>query len=108
MAKKATKAEVDRRIHEIVKLLCSAKTNSYIFRFCSQEFGVDKRQAENYLRRAREVIQADYSIERHEFLASRIALLDKIAEKSIAQGQHSNAVGAIRLQAELTRLLDKN
>ncbi|KZR93102.1 hypothetical protein MITS9509_00979 [Synechococcus sp. MIT S9509] len=108
MGKKATKAEVDRRIHEIVKLLCSAKTNSYIRRYAAEEWGSSERQADRYLVRAREIIQADYSIERHEFMASRIALLDKIAEKSIAQGQHSNAVGAIRLQAELTRLLDKN
>ena len=105
---KSTKAEVNRRVHEVVKLICAAKTNSYIFRFCSDEWGVTQRQAENYLAKAREVIKADYSIERSEFLASRIALLDKIAEKSIAQGQNSNAVGALRLQAELTRLLDKD
>lgn len=105
--KKSTSAEVDRRVHEIVKLISSAKTNSYIFRFCSEEYGVTRRQAENYLKRARDIIRDDYTIERSEFMASRIALLDKIAEASIKQGQHSNAVGALRLQAELTRLLDK-
>ena len=104
---KSTKAEVNRRVHEVVKLICAAKTNSYILRSCAVEWGVQKRQAETYLAKAREVIKADYSIERSEFLASRIALLDKIAEASIREKQHSNAVGALRLQAELTRLLDK-
>ena len=104
---KSTKAEVNRRVHEVVKLICAAKTNSYILRYCAVEWGVQKRQAETYLAKAREVIKADYSIERSEFLASRIALLDKIAEASIREKQHSNAVGALRLQAELTRLLDK-
>ncbi len=107
MAKKATNIEIDRRIHEIVKLISSAKTNSYICRYAAEEWGASQRQAERYLARARDIIRADYTIERSEFMASRIALLDKIAEASIKQGQHSNAVGALRLQAELCRLLDK-
>ena len=104
---KSTKAEVNRRVHEVVKLICAAKTNSHIRQYAADEWGSSERQADRYLAQAREIIKADYSIERSEFLASRIALLDKIAEKSIAQGQNSNAVGALRLQAELTRLLDK-
>ena len=108
MGKKSDKAEIDRRIHTVVKLLSSAKTSSYIVRFCAEEYGVERRQAENYLKRAREIIRADYSIERPDFLSSRLALLDKIIDASINTKQHSNAVGALRLQAELTRLLDKS
>ena len=107
MAKKASKHEIDRRVHEVVKLISSAKTTSYVCRYAREEWGVSVAQAERYLQRARDIIRADYSIERNEFMASRIALLDKIAERSIESGQHSNAVGAIRLQSELTRLLDK-
>ena len=107
MGKKATNIEIDRRVHEIVMLLSSAKTNSYIRRYAAEEWGASERQADRYLQRARDIIRADYSIERHEFMASRLALLDKVAEASIRQGQHSNAVGAIRLQSELCRLLDK-
>lgn len=107
MAKKATNIEIDRRIHEIVKLLSSAKTNSYICRYAAEEWGSSQRQAERYLARAREIVKADYSVERSDFLSSRLALLDKVIQKSIETGQHSNAVGALRLQAELTRMLDK-
>ena len=106
MAKKSDAAEIDRRIHTVVKLLSSAKTSSYVLRFCAEEWGVQKRQAENYLARAREIIRADYSVERHDFLGSRLALLDEIIESSIRTKQHSNAVGALKLQAQLTRLLD--
>ena len=77
-------------------------------RYCAEEWGVQKRQAENYLARAREIIRADYSIERHDFLGSRLALLDEIIEASIRTKQHSNAVGALKLQAQLTRLLESN
>ena len=106
MAKKSDKAEIDRRIHTVVKMLSSAKTNSYILQFCTEEWGVQKRQAETYIQRAREIIKADYSVERSEFLGTRLALLDEIIEASIRCKQHSNAVGALKLQAQLTRLLE--
>ena len=106
MGKKSDAPEIDRRIHTVVKLLSSAKTNSYILRFCAEQWGVQKRQAETYLQRAREIIKADYSVERSDFLGTRLALLDEIIEASIRCEQHSNAVGALKLQAQLTRLLE--
>ena len=106
MAKKSNKAEIDRRIHTVVKLLSSAKTSSYILRFCSEEWGVTNRQAQTYLQRAREIIKADYSVERSDFFGTRLALLDAIIESSIRLKQHSNAVGALKLQAQQTRLLE--
>ena len=68
--------------------------------------GVNKRTAERYLQQAREIIRADYSIDRSDFLGSRLALLDEVIEASIRTKQHSNAVGALKLQAQLTRLLE--
>ena len=106
MARKSDQVEIDRRVHTVVKLLSSAKTNSYILQFCTEEWGVQKRQAETYLQRAREIIKADYSVERSDFLGTRLALLDEIIEASIRCKQHSNAVGALKLQAQLTRLLE--
>ena len=108
MGKKSTNAEIDRRVHAVVKLLSSAKTNSYIRRYAAVEWGASERQADRYLARAREIIRADYSVERPDFLGSRLALLDEIIEASIRCKQHSNAVGALKLQAQLTRLLDHN
>ena len=106
MGNKSDAAEIDRRIHIVVKLLSSAKTSSYILRFCAEEWGVQKRQAETYLLRAREIIKANYSVERSDFLGTRLALLEEIIEASIRCKQHSNAVGALKLQAQLTRLLE--
>ena len=68
--------------------------------------GVTSRQDQTYLQRAREIIKADYSVERSDFLGTRLALLDEIIEASIRCKQHSNAVGALKLQAQLTRLLE--
>ena len=107
MAKKATNIEIDRRVHEIVKLLGSGRTTSYIYRYAKEEWGVSTASADRYLKSARDIIRADYTVERSDFLSSRLALLDKVIQKSLESGQHSNAVGALRLQAELTRMLDK-
>lgn len=104
--KKANSAEIDRRVHEVVRLITSAKPTSYILRFCAEEWGVKTRQAETYLKRAREIIKSDYSVERSEFMASRMALLDKIIDASVRDGQHSNAIGAAKLQCQLARLLE--
>ena len=37
MVKKSDKAELDRRIHAVVKLLSSAKTSSYVCRYARDE-----------------------------------------------------------------------
>ena len=68
--------------------------------------GVQKRQAETYLQRAREIIKADYSVERSDFLGTRLALLGEIIQASIDSKRQSNAVGALKLQAQPTRLLE--
>ena len=104
---KASCAEVDRRVHEIVRLLSCAKPTHWLVRFCSDEYGVNRRMAEKYIARARAIIKEEYSVERADFLASRMGILDKVIEASIKDKQHSNAVGALKLQAELTRLLEK-
>ena len=106
MAKKSDKAEIDWRIHAVVKLLSSTKTSSYVCRYARDEWGVGQATAERYMKRARGIIRDDYSVERSDFLGTRLALLDEIIEASIRYNQHSNAVGALKLQAQLTRLLE--
>ena len=106
MGKKATNAEIDRRIQAVVRLLSVAAPTSAIVQHCAQEYWVNIRQADNYIKRARAIIRSDYDIERSEFLASRMAILDKVISRSIKENQHSNAVGALKLQCQLTRLLE--
>jgi len=103
----ANKAEINRRVHEVARLICNSATTSQVLRFCSVEWGVSSRQAQTYLARARELVKADYSVERAEFLASRLGVLDSITQKALKCGQLSAAVGSVRLAAELARLLDK-
>ena len=107
MGRRCTTAEADRRVDTMARMLISAGTTSQILRFSSAEWGVTKRQAETYLARARRIVRDDYSQERADYLASRLAVLDSITQKAIKCGQLSAAVGAVRLGAELTQLLNK-
>lgn len=107
MGKKSSKAEIDHRIDVIARMICNAASTSQILRYCSVEWGVGKRQAETYLARARETVRQDYSQERADFLASRLGVLDSVIQKAIKSGQLSAAAGALRLQTELTQLLQK-
>ena len=81
MGKKSDAAEIDRRIHAVVKLLSSVKKNSYILRFCTEEWGYRSDKPRRTCN-AREIIKADYSVERSDF-GTRLALLDEIIEASI-------------------------
>ena len=92
----------DKKVHKELMV------QKYIRRFAKEEWGVSESQADRYLARARDIIRADYSVDRSDFLGSRLALLDEIIEASISTKQHSNAVGALKLQAQLTRLLEGN
>ncbi|UPM50135.1 hypothetical protein MY494_12655 [Synechococcus sp. A10-1-5-1] len=83
----------------------NAATTSQALRYAAVEWGVSKRTAETYLARARQIIRDDYSQERADYLASRLAVLDCVAQKAIKCGQLSAAVGAVRLGAELAQLV---
>jgi len=107
MGKKSTNAEVDRRVHKIARMLVMCSTRSQIQEFASGEWGASRAQIDVYIQRARLMIRDDYSVDRADFIASRLGTLDKILQESIRAGQHSNAIGAIRLAAELTQTLPK-
>ena len=106
--KKSTVTEVDQRIDRIARMLVNAGTSSQIRQFCRSEWGVSNATCDGYLKRARAIIRADYSTERQDFLASRLGVLDKVIQQSLKSGQHSNAIGAMKLQCQLTQLINSS
>ena len=107
MARKSSKHEVDHRVDVVARMIVNAATTSQICRFAKVEWGVSESTALRYLKRAREAVRQDYSLEREEFLASRLGVLDSVIQKAVKSGQLSAACGALRLQTELTQLLQK-
>ena len=82
-------------------MLVNCYRSSEIAEFCLREWGVGRSGASDYIAKARELIREDCGIDRHDFIGSRLAMLDQIARASTESGQHSNAIGALRLQLEI-------
>ena len=53
-----------------MSVFCKCVSALSLIRFCSEELGVGQRMAEKFLARAREIIKADHSVERPDFLGT--------------------------------------
>ena len=100
-----SRQEKDRRIHEIAQLIINGKRTSECARYAAENWGVGRRQAEQYIADARDIIRADFSGERQDFLAEKLAALAKVQEKAMESNQLGAVVGAVRLAAELAQLV---
>lgn len=106
---KATKAVVEQRVTVVAEKLARAWSNTKIAQYAAEEWGMKKRQVDEYIQRANAEIMRQYSQrERPEFVASRLAILETLADKGIESGQLAAAVGALALQAKITRLCESN
>jgi len=104
---RSSAAEVEYRVAKVARMLVMCSSRSQVQEFGQKEWGVTRSAIDEYIAKARDRIREDYSIERMDFIASRLGTLDKIVQESIRSGQHSNAIGAIRLASELTQTLGK-
>ena len=98
-------AEKERRVDEIARMLINGTRTSECLRHASDSWGISKRMAEFYVADARAVIRADYSADRRDFLAQKLALLDEVTKKAAESNQLNAVIGATRLSAELAQLV---
>ena len=103
MAKKSTNAEIDDRVNQVYDLLLKAYSRTQIVRFCSESWDVGERQAENYMARARQLMQLDAELERPQWLAAAIARLQDYERRASDKNQISIALKALEDQAKLLR-----
>jgi hypothetical protein len=102
LGRKATNAEIDRRVDKIHQLLVMCASPSEIKRFAAAEWGLAPRTVDTYIQRARQQLREDCAIDRSDFVAARLLTLDKVVQEAMAAGQHSNVIGALRLALEVT------
>ena len=105
--KKADQLEVERRVQQVYEWMSEAKSRPTIMRLAAENWGsgTSERNLEEYMRRARKRILEDWSeVDRKEFVASALQTMQRVAELSIEQRQHSNAIGAVALQAKLLQI----
>ena len=103
MGKKCTKVEKKARIEELADLIVKGYSPRELKRHVQQRCGLSEDSANLYIREARDVVKDDLvDLDRTDMLASKVQLLEQIARDSVASGRENNAIGAIRLLAELT------
>ena len=107
VSKKPTMAEKKFRVDSVYGLLCDGASRSDIIRFCSENWDVGERTADNYIAGARDQIEHDCLLSRQQFLAETLAGLRQVRQSAGRRGQHQVVVNAIRLQAELVGLTGK-
>ena len=104
MGKKATVLETHRRVRQVYEWMSEYKSRPTIHRLAAEMWGSggSERNVDEYMKRARAQTLADWSdIDRKEWVSQAIQQMQKVAELSIEQKQHSNAIGAISMQAKL-------
>ncbi len=103
MGKKSTNAEIEERVNTVYQLLLQSYSRFEIVQYAANEWGVQPRQADEYLARARQLIAKDSEIERPEWLAAAIARLVKYEQKAGKDDNLQLAIKALETQAKLLR-----
>lgn len=85
-------------------MLSSAASRTEIVQYALDNWDVSDRQADTYIKRAREKLEEDCQLTRQEFLAECLQRLRKYEAAAAKRGQMQVAVNSARLQAELIGL----
>ena len=94
---------VDARVQAIVGVISNGGLRSDCIRFASEQgWGVTTRTVENYIAKARDLIRADFDIERPQLIAEFLKRLLKYEKQAEATNQPAVAIQAIVTMAKLT------
>lgn len=100
MAKRSTKAELNSRIHELYEGICKGKVTSTLVRFATEKWGVNRRQAEEYIARARELLAEQFRKRQPKFLTELLAKMEAVFQKAFHDGVACSAADGRLYQRE--------
>jgi len=104
MGKKCTKYEKEKRILQFVQMLSKGAVNSELFRYASDEWGIGKRQAEDYLAEARQVVISDVNHDRKIVVAEMIHMMKAVMKEGFRTGQLNSVIGAANTLSRVAKL----
>lgn len=107
MGRKATAAETEYRVTAVLKMLASGVQRPAIQRYCADNWGLKSRAVDELLRKAKLAIRDAVDEDRQEFVARKLFQLEEIVYRASKRENHSAVIGAIKVQCELARVLDK-
>ena len=98
---KATQAEVDKRVTDVVKLIIAGAARAAILQHAATKWEMSERQADEYIRRAKVLIQEENSADRAANHALAVARMNDIYQRTVRVQDYQRAIAA---QRELNQL----
>ena len=96
-----TKGEHDQRIGTIVTMIATGNRYSEIVRYAATQWGVNSRQADNYIARANALILVEAKKDREARIAESLATLVAVKKRAYAIDDLTNMRAAV---AEISKL----
>lgn len=100
--------EIAEQVHQVQEWLTLGKRPNQIRQLCSEHWGLQTRVAEMRIQDARRQMVVDANVmDRTDKVGQMLQQLEQVLEQSLQSKQGSNAIGALRLQADLLQLLTR-
>lgn len=98
--------EIAAQIAQVQEWLTAGKRPNQIRALCSEQWGLHSRIAESRMQAARRQMCVDANVyDRQEKVGQMLQQLEEVLQQALQMRQGSNAIGALRLQADLLQLL---
>ncbi len=101
MAKKATNHESLLKTQEVYGYLTSGHSRGNIVRTLSAQWNCSERQVDNYIAKARTMLEEDAAMARPAWLAEALGRLRNYEVAAAKRGQLQVAVNSVQTQAKL-------
>ena len=101
--RKSTNAEITERVNTVYSHLIKSHSRFDILQYAAEHWDVSVRSADEYIARARKLIEQDSAITRPQFLAAAIRRLAEYEKKSMNDDQIGTAIKALETQARLLK-----
>lgn len=100
--------EIADQVRQVQEWLTLGKRPNEIRRLCAEEWGLGTRTSETRMHDARRQMVIDANVyDRQEKVGQMLQQLEEVLKQSLQMRQGSNAIGALRLQADLLQLLSR-
>lgn len=98
--------EIAAQVAQVQEWLTQGKRPNQIRALCAEHWGLQTRASEQRMQDARRQMCVDANVyDRQEKVGQMLQQLEQVLEQALQMRQGSNAIGALRLQADLLQLL---
>jgi hypothetical protein len=103
-APRGTKQETIDRANRFARIIANGGRRSDCLKYAQENWGVSVSSCDAYLKLAREMLKADWDIERPQMIADLLSQCSTLQMEARRAGQYHIALGAINTAAKLAQL----